>query len=215
MLTPQQHAAIVTTLSPVRMGTYINATGFSPQATALDVYVWNALVSGAFFSLLHICEVVVRNAISDAIERKFGPQWPWDTGFERTLNKKWKLELKNARQGIPVGATGKVIAELKFAFWCSMLTASHDQHIWNAFMHMAFPNLPYALSVPGARKLLHDDMETLRHFRNRIAHHEPIFAHKLAEQKARITRLINLRCRDTHGWLTQWEITNATLAARP
>lgn len=214
-LTPAQEASIAATLSPVRLGTYINATGFSAQATTLDIYIWNALVSGAFFSALHICEVVIRNAIAEAIERKFGAHWPWDTGFERTLNKHWKFELQKARRGIPMGSTGKVIAELKFAFWCNMLTASQDQHIWNAHIHTVFPFVPYPMSVAGARSMLYTDMEKLRHFRNRIAHHEPIFAHPLEDHQARIFRLIQLRCGHTKEWLRQWELISDALSARP
>jgi hypothetical protein len=210
-----RESAIIATLSPVRIGTYINAKGFSPQTNPLDIYIWNALVSGAFFSALHICEVVVRNAISDGIERKFGAHWPWDAGFERTLGKHWKLELQRARKRIPLGSTGKVVAELKFAFWCNMLTATQDQHVWNAYMRTTFPFLPFPLSIAGARTMLYDDMEKLRLFRNRIAHHEPIFTHPLEEHRLRIFKLIQLRCGDTSEWLEQWEVMSATIAARP
>lgn len=215
MPTSIHEPAVVTALSPVRLGTYINATGFSPQAKTLDIYVWNALVSGAFFSALHVCEVVIRNAISDAVESKFGPDWPWDAGFERTLGKYWKLELQRARRGIPHGSTGKVIAELKFAFWCNMLTAAQDQHLWNANIRVVFPFLPLPLSIAGARAMLHDDMEKLRLLRNRIAHHEPIFAYPLVDHQIRILRLVQLRSSDTRKWLDHWEIMSATIAARP
>jgi hypothetical protein len=215
MSTLLQESAIVAALSSVRLGTYINATGFSAQTKTLDIYVWNALISGAFFSALHICEVVMRNAISDAIEGKFGQQWPWDPGFERTLSKHWKVELQRARKGIPPGSTGKVVAELKFAFWCNMLTASQDQHIWNAYLHTVFPFMPFTLSVAGGRKLLYDEMEKLRYFRNRIAHHEPIFNYPLNEHRQRIFKLIQLRCGNTNEWLKQWEVMSTVLAARP
>ncbi len=197
------------------MGTYLNATGFGAGATALDIYVWNALVSGAFFSALHICEVVVRNAISHALELKYGANWPWDAGFERSLPKWSKGELQSARQGIPIGSTGKVIAELKFAFWCRLFTAGQDQHIWTAHLRTVFPYLPFPLTVAAGRKILYDDMEALRGFRNRIAHHEPVFAYPLVEYQARIQRLLKLRCMQTEAWMSQWEIVSAALAARP
>jgi hypothetical protein len=97
--------------------------------------------------------VVVRNAISQALELKYGGNWPWDAGFERTLSKWHKGELQLARKAIP--------------------------------------------------------------FRNRIAHHEPIFAYPLAQHQARIKRLIKLRCWQTEQWLARWEVVTATLAARP
>jgi len=34
---------------------------------ALALYEWNAQISGAFMAPLHICEVVIRNAVSDAL----------------------------------------------------------------------------------------------------------------------------------------------------
>lgn len=214
-LSPQQITAITTTISPARMGTYLSATGFGAGATALDIYVWNALVSGAFFSTLHVCEIVVRNAISHALELKYGSNWPWDARFERTLSKWYKGELQSARKGIPVGSTGKVIAELKFGFWCKLFTAGQDQHIWNAYLHTVFPYIPFPLTVPTARKMLYDDMEALRGFRNRIAHHEPIFAYPLTQHQTRIQRLIKFRCGETEDWLSHWEIVSLALAGRP
>lgn len=214
-LSPAQTAAISKSLSPVRLGTYLSAPGFSPGATALDIYVWNALVSGAFFSSLHICKVVMRNGIAHALELKYGPEWPWNPGFERTLTAARKTDLQQARQGIPTGSTGKVIAELKFFFWCKMFTARHDPHVWNANLRLAFPSLPSPLTVTAARTLLYGEMEALRGFRNRIAHHEPIFSYPLAEHHKRIDILVKYRCGETAEWLEQWEVITAALAAKP
>ncbi|WP_181464895.1 hypothetical protein [Herbaspirillum rubrisubalbicans] len=197
------------------MGTYITANGFGAGATAIDIYVWNALVSGAFFSTLHIVEVVIRNAISHALELKYGANWPWDAGFERTLSNWSKGELQSAKQGIAIGSTGKVIAELKFAFWCQLFTARQDQHIWNLHIHTVFPNLPFVITIKSARKQMYDDMEALRGLRNRIAHHEPIIAYPLPELLSRIQRLLKLRCSETEVWMNQWQIATAALAARP
>jgi hypothetical protein len=214
-LTPRQADAITKALSTVRLGTYSCATGSSATIQPLDVYVWNALVSGAFFSSLHICEVIVRNAISSALEMKYGEAWPWDQGFERTLPSVRKNDLASARRGVPSGSTGKVIAELKLAFWCNLLTARQDAHLWNSCLRVAFPLLPIPLTVPGARRLLFDDMEALRRFRNRIAHHEPIFEYALESHHKRIKRLIRWRCEETTEWLAQWEIVTHALATRP
>lgn len=214
-LSAQQIAAVTAAISPTRMGTYVNAVGFAPGATALDIYVWNALVSCAFFSALHICEVVIRNAAAHAIELKYGANWPWHTGFERSLAAWAKGELQSARQGIAVGSSGKVIAELKFAFWCKMFTAGQDQHIWNAHMHAVFPHLPLPLTVAAGRQVIHDDLEALRGLRNRIAHHEPVIGYPLIALQARMQRLLKLRCGHTEAWMCEWEIVSAALAARP
>lgn len=81
-------------LSAARVGTYEAAAGIIDAATgladpnstkALDLYSWNALVSGALLMPLHICEVVVRNAVSEALEAVYGARWPWNTRFELSL----------------------------------------------------------------------------------------------------------------------------------
>lgn len=214
-LSQQQLTAVAASLSSARLGTYINASGFGANATPLDIYVWNALISGAFYTSLHICEVVMRNAISHALELKYGVNWPWSQGLERTLSKWSKEELQSARQGIPAGSTGKVIAELKFAFWCRLLTSGQDQHLWNANIRIVFPNLPFPMTVAAGRTMLYNDMEALRVFRNRIAHHEPIIGYPLVQYQARIQRLLKLRCAVIDQWMSHWEIVTAALAKRP
>lgn len=214
-LSQQQTAAIIASISTARMGTYLAASGFGAMANPLDIYVWNALISAAFIPSLHICEVVMRNAIADALALKYGPDWPWNSNFERTLTNWRKSELVKARQRVAAGSTGKVIAELTFSFWGDMFTARQDQHIWNAHLRTVFPFAPLPLTVAATRKMLYDDMESLRRLRNRIAHHEPIFTYPLAEQQARIRRVIKMRCSDTDHWLSQWELVSAALSSRP
>jgi len=211
----RQLDAITLSISPTRMATYLRAAGAGSSAAAVKLYVWNAQLSAAFFTALHICEVVVRNGIAHALELKYGSNWPWNPGFERSLSTWSKEELQSARKAIPVGSTGKVIAELKFAFWCKLFTSGQDQHIWNAHLRSAFPFVPVPLTVATARKLFYDDMEALRGFRNRIAHHEPIIALPLSQHQARIQRLIRMRCSDTADWLAHWDGITAALARRP
>jgi hypothetical protein len=215
VLTARQIKAITGALSSVRMGTYQAATGFSATATPLDIYIWNALISGAFFSTLHICEVVLRNGISGALERKYGSAWPWNSGFEQTLGTGMKIELRRARAKAPMGATGKVIAELKFMFWCQMFTARQDNHVWRKNLRVEFPYMSTLLSEKEAREHLYKQMDRVRLFRNRIAHHEPIFHYPLTEHHNRIKDLVRMRCGDISDWLTQWETVTVALAARP
>lgn len=166
-LTAQQTNAIFGALSHVRMSTYQAANGFSATATPLDIYVWNSTVSSAFFSALQVCEVAMRNGVANALHCKYGASWPWDLNFIKTLKNSMKQELLKARAGIPVGSSGKVVAELKFHFWCQMFTSSQDQHIWNAYLRTEFPNLPSPLSVSGARDLIYKKLDAVRKFRNR------------------------------------------------
>src|SRR5690554_2789998 len=117
------------------MGTYEKAAPpkSDDDPSALNLYVWNAQLSGAFMAPLHICEVVVRNAISDALEAKYGEHWPWSPGFEQSLPDPRppayspRRDLFNARRNAQT--TGKVIPELKFIFWQRMFTSRHDNRV--------------------------------------------------------------------------------------
>ena len=62
-------------LSAARLSTFERATGkFGHRdVEPLVLYQWNARISGAFMPVFHICEVVVRNAISEALELTYGP----------------------------------------------------------------------------------------------------------------------------------------------
>jgi len=112
------------------------------------------------------------------------------------------------------GGLRQQVPELTEKLYPFLRLRSNYQQIWNAHLHAVFPSLPLPLTVAAGRKMLYDDMEALRGFRNRIAHHDPIFAYPLAEHHDHIKRLVNLRCRDTQQWFAQWEVVSATMGAR-
>ena len=78
--------AIRNALTSARLGTFEGATKVTPTLTgALALYAWNAQVAAAMLAPLHICEVVIRNAVADAIASVYGAQWPWSSSFIRSL----------------------------------------------------------------------------------------------------------------------------------
>ncbi|MGE8261852.1 MAG: hypothetical protein ACN6RF_04985 [Stenotrophomonas sp.] len=62
---------------------------------------------------------------------------------------------------------------------------------------------------------IHDDLEQIRRLRNRIAHHEPIFARALADDFAAILRVIGRRCGRTAEWMSDHESVTQLLVDRP
>jgi len=79
--------AVTSALSRSRMSTF--EAGAKPKdaqdMASLQLYAWNAAISGALLPVLHVCEVVVRNAVSDALEALYGPKWAWSKSFEQSL----------------------------------------------------------------------------------------------------------------------------------
>ncbi|MDD5470491.1 MAG: hypothetical protein PHP05_01065 [Sideroxydans sp.] len=212
--------AVKIALSPARMGTYEVATGAvgDEDSSALALYAWNAMVSGAFMAPLHICEVVVRNAVSDALEDQYGNRWPWSSGFERslpdpTIGYSPRKDLQSARR--QASTTGKVIPELKFVFWQKMFTGRYDARLWNAHLMRVLPNLDPAKSIGQLRQAIYDDLENIRKLRNRIAHHEPIFKRNLIDDFQKIYSLIEFRCKVTADWMTTNQQASVIVNERP
>jgi hypothetical protein len=175
-------------------------------SAALDLYNWNTQISGAFMAPLHICEVVIRNSISDTLTTVYGPRWPWSPVFEASLSHpphgySPRRDLADARRAQPT--TGKVIPELKFVFWQRMFTGRHDVRLWDPHLRTVLPNLDPVKTVAQLRAEIYGDLEHVRFLRNRIAHHEPIFRRDLADDLRKIEALIRFRCHLTADWMMQ------------
>ena len=206
--------AVKAALSPVRMATYEAAVG---AQAALVLYAWNAQVSGALLSPLHICEVVMRNAVADALEAIYGARWPWSATFERSLPDPLngyspRRDLHSARR--VAATTGKMIPELKFVFWQKMFTSRYDVRIWDAQLPRVMPNLDLTRTIPVLRASIYNDLEAVRLLRNRIAHHEPIFKRSLSNDYLVIRTLIERRCAITAEWLDSNQMATAMIAAK-
>jgi hypothetical protein len=215
---PEQ--AIKLALSAPRLSTYEAATTVVPALPgAIALYTWNAQLSAALMFPLHVCEVVVRNAVSDALTLVYGPDWPWSAGFIASLTNPPPPTYSPKRDLLQVGntqpSTGKVIAELKFKFWETMFTGRFDARLWNPNLSSVMPFIAAAVTVQQARKRIHDDLESLRALRNRIAHHEPIFTRNLADDYQKARELIAFRCPHTAAWMQANEAASALIGNQP
>jgi hypothetical protein len=213
--------AAKTSLSPARIGKYEAATGTlgDEDPRALALYAWNAEVSAALLAPLHICEVVIRNAAADALEAVYGPRWPWEATFVLSLPSPLsnqyspRRDLKNVAAKQP--STGKVIAELKFAFWQELFTRRHDVRLWDAHLRQVFPCHNPADTFVSLRKAIYRDLESIRRLRNRIAHHEPIFARNLREDFERIFKLVGQRSTLIAAWMVANQDASRLISRRP
>jgi len=216
-LTPED--SIKLALSAPRVATFEVASATTPALPgALALYAWNAQVSAAMLAPMHLCEVVIRNAVADAIEAVYGPQWPWSHGFEQSLPSPTqgyspRRDLFSARQSVKT--VGKVIPELKFAFWQRLFTSRFDQRLWTPHLRLVLPNLDAQKSVAQLRSLVYSELEQLRKLRNRIAHHEPVFTRNLADDLAKAHDLIAFRCPVTAGWMMANQQASTLIAAKP
>ena len=216
-------AAIAACLSTPRLGTYTAASqpsaGEDGTVVALRLYQWNVEISAALMVPIHIFEVAIRNAVADAIAATHGPQWPWNAAFVRSLPGRSgghyspRQDVVNTAGQQPT--TGKVIPELKLAFWESMFTARHDGQIWDLQLMSVLPNLPATVPIGQSRNAVRAELGQIRVLRNRIAHHEPIFRRTIADDLERMRTLVGYRSAEMRGWLDTVESVTTVLATRP
>ncbi|APG47802.1 hypothetical protein [Phaeobacter porticola] len=205
-------------LSAPRFATYLQEKANDRRA-ALDLYHWNLQVSAAFMVPLHVMEVSLRNGVSAGIEGVHGGMWPWTNGFIISLTNPSppsyspKKDLNRCAHAEPT--TGKVIAELKLAFWEKMLTKRHHGRIWQHLFFTSFPDAPRGGGASQRRSELRSDVEEVRKLRNRIAHHEPVFSRNLHEDLERIMRCIEWRNSTSRNWVASIETVSSLLAIRP
>lgn len=208
MRTPATNAALEVTISKVRLTRYLVENN-NDLNLALGLYERNTRLSEAFYTSLQSCEVALRNTISIQMANAYGPDWfkngkaPLNhVARDMILNAERELQHLNP---IPPGA---LIAELKFAFWVSLLAVQYDATLWRKTIYRGF------LRGGGkTRNTVHGRFNVIRRFRNRIAHHEPIYFRDLTQTHAEILEAIGWMCTDTCAWTAHHSRALVTIQA--
>lgn len=179
-------------ISDSRLSTYRQQFHTNNPRIITSSYIWNTKLSENFYFLLQNLEVGLRNSIYNAFTLHF-PSTDFFHIHETDISKSyverreyhsyacWRMigKLKNnfTKQGL-VPSDGKIIAELNFGFWTKLLNERHYRSkMWQTILPTAFPNYPFSHSLNNDRKTIALKIDTVRNFRNRIFHYEPIFNH--------------------------------------
>ena len=113
---------------------------------ALAHYKTNIAVSESFYPLLSILEIGLRNNIDFQLKRKFSDNnWYENPDFIKIVSRFQIDRVSEARNSIlrekKVITAGKVISELTFGFWTSLLDSKFEKTLWKN-IRLAFPNCP-------------------------------------------------------------------------
>ncbi len=185
----------------------------------MALYRWNVELSAAFFMPIQICEIALRNAAAEALDKSYGDKWVWLRGFHHTLPVLKKGNYQPAKDlaftGSRFNTTGQVIAELKFAFWQSVFTKGQDVRVWTPHLHNVLPGISTRISASIARDTVHKEIQALRGFRNRIAHHEPIFARNIQVEYDRLYQMISWRSPVVADWMDRLQKVTEINRKRP
>jgi hypothetical protein len=160
-----------------RFSSYLLARGNDP-ARALALYEWNAALCAAFYLPLQAVEVGLRNACHGELRKTFGPNWPFeprflglDLGIHRTVDDA-KDETRKSKRPVD---TPHVVASLHFGFWTYLLSKKLTDSIWIPAIHRAFPHFATIHGAVIQRSNAAGIFDSIRNFRNRAFHHEPLF----------------------------------------
>lgn len=210
---PAELVTLERRLSVERLAPYRAACG-GDLAAAVALYEWNAEVSAALGTTLGHLEVLLRNAMHDALTtwstaRHSEPWWYLDPG--RLLSAESAADIvkarsratRDGRQEMP----GRVVAELNLGFWRFLLARRYDRGLWHPCLHRAFPR--------QRRSTVHDAVKALHDARNRMAHHEPMHHRPVAELRASAVQVAGWICPVTRDWIDARCQVPRLLAARP
>lgn len=201
-------SALETSLSPERFARYLSAVD-GRRVEAMRLYTWNTALSAAFYGPLQGLEIALRNALHRELTATYGSEWYNNAAAKLSAATKQKISeaaRELTQRGYP-SDTPHIVANLSFGFWVSLLgkgggdrsdhrRSSYDMTLWRPALYRAFP------AFRGARKDIHRRFDYLRTFRNRIAHHEPIFERDLRADFASILTATGWIDEHTRNWIS-------------
>jgi hypothetical protein len=177
-----------------------NAYRVSPsesEAETIKRYLYNTELCSTFYIPLHIMEIGLRNTLNYSISQEYGVNWLTQGILHDREQNSVEEAIQNLKKRKEPCHTGKIIAELTFGFWASLLYQKYDAPsfkiagkavIWPYCIKETFPYMP---KRDRTRKNAEKKIEGIRKFRNRIFHHEPIWKINLIEKHNEILEVIS------------------------
>jgi hypothetical protein len=195
-------------ISPERLSPYL-LTANQDRRYALQLYQWNTTVSASLYGLLQGFEVVLRNTFAEKLSTGFGrADWylvaPLDAEDHRNIADARTRLLRDNKSPTP----GRMVAELNFGFWVSLLRSRYAQSFWDRHLYKSF-------LTPPKRDTFYHALERIRKLRNRVAHHEIIIGRNLMDDYSTIYLYLNGICPDTAMWIKSESTFVFALKARP
>lgn len=202
-------------LQEQRLARYMPAAGHE-KAVAFKYYIWNCSISQEFYISLHFSEILCRNAINKALIFRLGENWFEDRTFRGLLSTRFLSELDQAikdeqAQHGPSMNAHHIVSALTFGFWEHLTTKRFKRLLWPRGITHNFPNAPIGKNHLDLRELI----ESVRRWRNRIAHHQAIFDKGPMRKHQDVLDLINWTCQTTGAWVTANSQVPKIISARP
>lgn len=157
-------------ISESRLGPYRRA-GTSAAETFAN-YLWNIALSESLYPVLQGLEITLRNRIHIAATATFGRD-DW-FGSVLVAQEVRILSIAEARlkQANKLTQPDDLVAALPLGFWVNLFYRRYEQKLWPRLLKEVFPYLPANLR---RRNYVSQRLAPIRHLRNRVFHHEPVW----------------------------------------
>jgi hypothetical protein len=233
-LTTRQIGEVIDTLTEERMQKYIFAAK-NDKRIALALYSHNSKISASMMIDLHYLEIALRNSFDKQLTTIHSvpstpttPSVEWfdnpvflniicplnAAGYPVDSSNKTRTIInaakRSAAKGLPHGSSiphGKIVAELTFGFWHRLTNKALEHSLWVQCLSASF------FSKAPKRSTLHNQLETIRLLRNRIAHHEPVIFSPLQANQDIAIEIISQICPITTKYLKDTSTFKQELAA--
>jgi len=144
---------------------------------AVKLHVHNTALSAAFWGPLQVFEIALRNAFHGQLSGHFGATWYDEAAFlmdQDIIKNIDDVKQKLADKHLAID-TPHIVAELQFGFWTLLTSGRYEHTIWTPALSKAFAQYAATHGKAPKRSTISGQLTYIRGFRNRIAHHEPIF----------------------------------------
>ncbi|MDE6235179.1 MAG: Abi family protein [Muribaculaceae bacterium] len=160
--------------SPARLNKYLVACRGN-TAKAMTLYRHNVKLCQKFYGILNIFEVVLRNAINAHYQRVFNDsEWVENQlrhggMIENAPQKNEVLRIIATLRQNGRYTNDRVVSSVSFGFWTHLFTRQ-PYRLGGQNLLRIFPN-----RTPGlGQRAVFNELQEIKTFRNRIAHHEAI-----------------------------------------
>jgi len=169
-----KHSEYEKAFSPARLNKYLKACG-GDSAAALTLYRHNIKLCQKCYGILNVFEIVLRNAINEHYKKHFADtDWirhqiapggmlenhPQKGGVEKTI-----AELEKVGKY----TNDRVVSSVTFGFW-THLFSRRPFALGGQSILQIFPERTKGLG----QRAIYNELQDIKTFRNRIAHHEAI-----------------------------------------
>ncbi|MDR0393816.1 MAG: Abi family protein [Tannerella sp.] len=158
-------------LSVPRLNKYRIACNNDKNKT-LILYRYNIKLCQKFYGVLGVLEVVLRNSINEHYKVKLSDADWLTTQATNGFLLPSQVDIFKERDKltrINAYTHDKLVASLSFGTWTIMFSKNFYRNGGKTLLQI-FPNKAHGLN----QKQIYKDLDSIRGFRNRIAHHEPI-----------------------------------------